>query len=128
MQTNNQRYADKVFPHVQAMATQPTAGKYKTLCKKAGSLVRNSGLMQTLAFMQAKGMKPNETHHRTLLDHLCQELVALNCIPTATADLAAHVRRQQLAEYMVLTRQVLLLLNWHKRLADTLITATEEND
>jgi CRISPR type III-B/RAMP module-associated protein Cmr5 len=131
MQTNNQRFADVVFPHVRAVAQDDNAGKYKTLCKKAGSLVRNSGLMQTLAFMQAKGVKSNERHHEILLDHLREELRKLDCIPqnntTKTiADFADFVRKTQVPDYMVLTRQVLLLLNWHKRLADTLIAKEEE--
>ncbi len=126
MQTNNQRYADAVFNHVQAVANQENAGKYRTLCKKAGSLVRNSGLMQTLAFMEAKGHKDSEHHHHLLLDHLRQELINLHCIPANTPDLPAHVRQSGLPAYMVLTRQALLLLNWHKRLAETLITREED--
>jgi CRISPR type III-B/RAMP module-associated protein Cmr5 len=126
MQTNNQRYANVVFDHVQGIANQDNAGKYKTLCKKAGSLVRNAGLMQTLAFMLAKGMKDSEKHHHTLLEHLREEMIALHCIPTNTPDLHAFVRQSQLPVYMVLTRQVLLLLNWHKRQADTLITREDE--
>ena len=131
MQTNNQRFADAVFPHVQSAAKSDNAGKYKTLCKKTGSLVRNSGLMQALAFMQAKGVKENEKHHETLLNHLREELRSLNCIPQdnttkSTHDFAAFVRKTEVPDYMVLTRQILLLLNWHKRLADTFITKEDE--
>ena len=121
MQTNDQRYANEVFPNVQALAENEQAGKYKTVCKKAGSLVRNSGLMQALAFMKARGQKPAERHHQTLLDHLKMELISLGCIPSATNDLTDYIRTTSLPNYMIHTRQVLLLLNWHKRLADTLI-------
>ncbi|WP_462270684.1 type III-B CRISPR module-associated protein Cmr5 [Desulfobacter sp.] len=127
MQTNDQRYANEVFPNVQAMAGNEQAGKYKTVSKKAGSLVRNSGLMQALAFMKARGQKPAEHHHQTLLDHLQAELISLGCIPSATNDLTDYIRTTSLTSYMVHTRQVLLLLNWHKRLADTLIIQEDDS-
>lgn len=126
MQTNNQRYSNEVFQKIQSMAEDQQAGKYKTICKKAGSLVRNSGLMQTLAFMKARGQRSSEVHHRTLLDHLRDELISLGCVPAGINDLPDYIRTVSLSSYMIHTRQVLLLLNWHKRLADTLISQEEE--
>jgi CRISPR type III-B/RAMP module-associated protein Cmr5 len=126
MQTNDQRYSNEVFPNVQAMAENRQAGKYKTISKKAGSLVRNSGLMQALAFMKARGQRAGEVHHHTLLDHLRNELMSLGCIPAGTNDLPDYIQKVSLSSYMIHTRQVLLLLNWHKRLADTLISQEEE--
>ncbi|NDY71656.1 type III-B CRISPR module-associated protein Cmr5 [Desulfobacter hydrogenophilus] len=125
MQTNDQRYSNEVFQTVQAMVEDQQAGKYKTICKKAGSLVRNLGLMQALAFMKARGQRDSEVHHHTLLDHLRTELINLGCIPAGTTDLPDHIRTVSLSSYMIHTRQVLLLLNWHKRLADTLISQEE---
>lgn len=45
--------------------------KYANLAKAAPALVMNNGLMQTLAFFQAK-----EEHHRRLSRHICEWLVA----------------------------------------------------
>ena len=44
--------------------------KYMNLAKAAPALIMNNGLMQALAFYQAKG----EAHHLTLNRHLCEWL------------------------------------------------------
>ncbi len=126
MQTNDQRYANEVFLNIQAMMDDGQAGKYKTVCKKAGSLVRNSGLMQAMAFLKARGQRQAEHHHQTLLDHIKDELIGLGCIPPATNDITDYIRTTSLSNYMIHTRQILKLLNWHKRLADTLILQEED--
>jgi len=128
IQSKNQRFANAVFPLVQEISAQENAGKYKTLAKKAGSLVRNSGLMQTLAFFQAKGQKYD--HFNILTSHLEYELIGLGIIPARTDHtgnyLFDYVLKSSVPEYMYLTREILHLLNWHKRLADTLITKEED--
>ncbi len=128
VQSKSQKFANAVFPRVQAISQGDSAGavKYKTIAKKAGSLVRNSGLMQTLAFFQAKGQK--EPHFKTLASHLTAELSELNIIPTDTGSLFDHVRASSVPQYMYLTRETLHLLNWHKRLADTLIIKDEKEE
>lgn len=133
MRSKSQLFADTVFPKVQEIAALQQqnqdlrARKYKSLCKRAGSLVRNSGLIQTLAFFMAKGQRDAERHHLDLLHHLQTELRSLNILPQGN-DLAEHARTVSLPEYMYMTREVLHLLNWHKRLADTLIEGTADND
>ena len=124
-QSKSQTFANAVFPNVQVAASSDKASKYKTLSKKAGSLVRNSGLMQTLAFMKAKANRPGEHHHAIFYSHLQQELSTLGILPQQQA-LFDYVRQSSVPEYMYLTREVLHLMNWHKRLADTLITKEDE--
>jgi len=125
IQSKSQRFANAVFPHVLEVADgDPTeAGKYKTLCKKAGSLLRNSGLMQTLAFFQARGQK--DIHFNILTTHIEKELVNLEILPENSAPpdqyLFDQVRHSSVPVYMYYTREVLHLLNWHKRLCDTLL-------
>lgn len=117
IQSKDQRFANAVFPNVREAAAKEDKDKYKTLCKKAGALVRNSGLMQTLAFFKAR----NEAHHQAFYDHLESELRQLGVLPCNDTGLFDQVRAASVPEYMVLTREVLHLMNWHKRLADTLI-------
>lgn len=132
MRSKSQIFADTVFPRVQEIASAQQQGqdlqarKYKSLCKRAGSLVRNSGLIQTLAFCTAKGQRPSEAHHHDLLNHLESELQAL-AILAGGQNLFDHARTASLPEYMYLTREVLHLLNWHKRLADTLIQGAADD-
>lgn len=128
IQSKSQQFASKVFPNIQQAANSDRSTKYKTLCKKAGGLVRNSGLMQTLAFFRAKGQKSNEVHHLDLFSHLEAELRVLNILPQGSESLFEHVRTASVPEYMYLTREVLHLMNWHKRLAETLITKGDDND
>lgn len=130
IQTKSQRFANAVLPRVLAVAgdDQGQARKYKTLCKKAGSLVRNSGLMQVLAFFHARAQR--EHHFKTLIDHLTSELVAGEVIePDAENQeryLFDYVRTTSVPVYMILTREVLHLLNWHKRFCDTLIDGKQQ--
>ncbi len=126
IQSKSQRFANVVFNHVMevAVGNPNEAGKYKTLCKKAGSLVRNSGLMQTLAFFQARSQK--EAHFLTLTQHLEKELLTLHILEENPSPPERYffdsVRSSSVPVYMYLTREVLHLLNWHKRLCETLIT------
>ena len=128
IQSKSQKFADKVFPNVQDASQQDNAAKYKTLCKKSGSLVRNSGLIQTLAFFQAKSQRKGEEHHKKFYEHLQQELADLKILPPKTTDLFDYVRKCSVPEYMYLTREILQLLNWHKRLAETLISMEDDDD
>lgn len=135
MQSKSQKFANAVFENVQKIAaiqqasTSPNddqdmlAQKYKSLCKRAGSLVRNSGLMQTVAFFEARAKK--DDHYLFLRDHLNDELKDLQ-INTGTESLLDFTRGRSLPQYMYLTREVLHLLNWHKRLADAMIRGTAD--
>ncbi|MCK9174757.1 MAG: type III-B CRISPR module-associated protein Cmr5 [Desulforhopalus sp.] len=119
MKSKSQRYAEVVLPNVQKAAEGEWADKYKTLSKKAGSLVRNSGLIQTLAFFKSK---TKEQQHAILLGHLQDELQKLSILKGQDDDLLyKQAQEASLPQYMVLTRETLHLLNWHKRFADTLI-------
>ena len=139
MQTKNQKFADKVFDRViiisneqQENLNQPKddkAKKYKSLCKRAGGLLRNSGLVQFLAFLKAKAKADSADHHRRLITHLQEELIELDIIKPLPEDndLYGYSRKISLPRYMYLTREVLNLLNWHKRHVDTLIEGNLDN-
>lgn len=130
--SRNQAYSAAVYENVCSVAKEPEriAGKYKGLCKRAGSLVRTSGLMQTVAFMEARGHPGSEKQYHILLEHLQSELLDLKVVNQQQGPLwlAAYVRKLELPEYMALTSKILLLLNWHKRLVETFITADVEEE
>lgn len=136
MRSKSQIFADAVFPNVQNVAmgeanenssnSDREARKYKSLCKRAGSILRNSGLIQMLAFLQAKSRKESEVHHEWLFRHLGTELNALHIIPDQE-NLFDHARKASLPEYMYLTRETLHLLNWHKRFSETLIAGNADD-
>jgi hypothetical protein len=76
--------------------------------------------MQYLAFLKARGQRQSERHHQILYKHLQEEISAIGVIG-GDVDLFDYSRKTGLPVYMRLTREVLLLLQWHKRLADILI-------
>jgi CRISPR type III-B/RAMP module-associated protein Cmr5 len=158
MKSKSQQYADKVFPNVQSVAALQQNGgegdaqakkegdaqakkegdaqakKYKSLCKKAGALIRISGLMQAVAFFVSKSKSKNEAEkyqHLEFLHHLQNELTSLAVVDSKSVHgsewLLDYVRNQNLPKYMVMTREILQLCNWHKRLADTLIAGTSDD-
>lgn len=118
MKSKSQRFSETVFGNVDAIAggLEAKAREYRSLCKSAGSIMRNSGLMQFLAFLQAR----NKHQHRALYGHLCAELENLGIV-SGGGELIESVRGSSLPRYMYLTREILNLLQWHKRLAEILI-------
>jgi len=118
----SQRYSDLVFKNVTAMsdAKSDTPKRYKSLCKRAGGIFRTVGLIQFMAFIEAKSAK--EDHYKFLADHLRRELKDLNLVPDyAPAKCMETIRGMQLPAYMHISRSVLQLLQWHKRIAEIMI-------
>ena len=135
MRSKSQIYADIVFQQVRDLVAespseehQKLAGKYRSLCKRSGGVMRTVGLIQFLTFLAAKAQKDREKHHEYLLHHLQASLnetgVVLSADPKA---LLRIVREQALPEYLRTTTEVLKLLQWHRRMAEVLI-AKEEPD
>jgi CRISPR type III-B/RAMP module-associated protein Cmr5 len=135
MQSKSQKFSDMVFTSVQEIARLQQQGdgddrlarKYKSLCKRSGGVLRNSGLMQYLAFLKARGQRPSESHHDHLYQHLNNEIRNTGVMGRDN-DLFEHCRQAGLSVYMRLTRDILLLLQWHKRLADMLIQGDASED
>jgi len=132
--TKSQIFSKHAFDRVQSRVQQATdekggyrLRKYKSLCKRSGGALRVMGLMQFLTFLEARGQR--EPQHHDLLDDLrtsCQYLG----LPTG-GDRAAYlatVRGLELPRYMHLTREVLRLLDWHKRLSDIMIEGTVDDN
>ena len=136
MKTRSQLFSEAVFGNVHEIATGDPANarKYRGLCRSAGSLVRNTGLLPALAFFAARGSR--EPQHHDLLRHLEHELNVLDLVtpPLPAADypggvfpLVSWLRGCDLSDYLRVSRDVLRLLTWHKRLAETLIVGIESS-
>ena len=125
-QSKSQRYSASVFTTIQQYVTNPAyeqqrKEKYKILCKRSGGLLRTMGLIQFLTYLQAKGQK--EFNHKDLLDHLRSECCTLVAGVKGQDEeqFLKNVRNYDLPIYMQVTREVLLLLRWHKQISDVLI-------
>jgi len=138
-QTRSQKYSQAVFELVRDLVNAPEkkqlnnqgVRRYKALCKRSGSMLRTVGLIQFLIYLKAKAMKNGEEHHRALLEHVQSALGSLKILESKDTDIMIDkIRKHNLPEYMRLTREVLHLLQWHKRISDILIqgTAAEGDD
>jgi CRISPR type III-B/RAMP module-associated protein Cmr5 len=132
MQSKSQLYSDAVFRRVSAYVNNQetdnkTKKKYKSLCKRAGGVLRTVGLIQFLTFLKAKAQKDSELHHKTLLEHLQQELNVFNILTSNNIDvMLSNIREESLPNYMHTTKETLKLLQWHKRMSDILIEGTAD--
>jgi CRISPR-associated protein Cmr5 len=124
-QTLDQKRAEYAWEQV-SQAVQIIAD-YTREAKGAPVLIMGSGLMQTLAFFQAKG-KPQ---HLVLLGHLCRWLGRTlggtlvtdqdRFPPEAAADFSAVMAALNAAPsslYLRATDEVLALLRWIRQFAD----------
>jgi CRISPR-associated protein Cmr5 len=98
------------------MENEPIRKNYGAIANNAPTLVRSAGLLQALAFYEAKG----EEHHVRLLQNLETELRELGILP-ADATLRTFVMNCDLVTYMRLTQEVLALCQWHKRFAQSVL-------
>lgn len=127
MQSREQEYAARVHARVDEFRAQhPNEGdndrkRYGSMAHKLPILVRQAGLVQALAFVQSRNKAPTTQ----LLDDLAQTVGS-----GTTASLLDRSRRANLAEYMVLTDQVMLALKWYKRFAQSVlkVESTDEDD
>ena len=131
MQTKSQLFSDAVFRRISAYINIETDDKakkkYKSLCKRAGGLLRTVGLIQFLTFLNAKAMG-KEIQHEILLQHLQQELHHFKIVKSNNiSQMLTKIREQSLPNYMHTTKETLKFLQWHKRIADILIEGTVDD-
>lgn len=126
-QTLDQKRAEYAWEQVSQAAQNHIIADYTREAKGAPVLIMGSGLMQTLAFFQAKG-KPQ---HLALLGHLCRWLgktlggTAIpgqapfpdqNAANLTTVMAALHAAPSSL--YLRATDESLALLRWIRQFAD----------
>jgi len=135
MKTKSQKYSTFVFETVQNLisaqgdAESMPLKRYKSLCKRAGGILRTVGLIHFLSFMAAKATKESEIHYAYLLEHLRRELSDINIVNSAdNGELLQVIRNQELPEYMRTTSETLKLLQWHKRVSEILIAGSAEEE
>lgn len=124
----SQRYSDLVFKNVEKAADKAgdVPKRYKSLCKRAGGILRTVGLIQFMAFIKAKGAK--EDHYKILAEHLSSELGEIGMTQKGqNLECLEALRRMNLPSYMNTTRAALQLLQWHKRIAEILIKGTADD-
>ena len=126
-QTLDQKRAEYAWEQVNQVAQQRIIADYTREAKGAPVLIMGGGLMQTLAYLRAKG-KPQ---HLALLGHLCRWLGRKlggtpvtdqdRFPPEAAADFSTVMAALNAAPsslYLRATDEVLALLRWIRQFAD----------
>lgn len=114
MQIRTQKYAELAYPLVSAIKDSDLESKYRTLALNLPTMILQSGLMQTVGFLKAKGKK----EHDELYRHLT---VLLN-----DRNLHETVRQSDITKYQRLTRNAIEASSWLKRYTQALLE--KEND
>lgn len=115
MQTRDQKYAVDVYEKVSLIKGKEDEafGKsYGAMAHKLPVLIRTAGLAQALAFVEARGKKPQK--------RLLEDLAGTVKKPDAAA-LLKRARESEMSEYMLLTHQVIDALLWYKRFAQSVL-------
>jgi len=112
MHTLQQEYAQKVYKKVESYKDNSERTQYGSMAHKFPVLVRQAGLIQTLAFVQTRG-KPAQ---KVLLEHLAQVVA-----DQSATEFVQQCREADLTTYMWLTRQTLSALEWFKRFAQSVL-------
>jgi CRISPR-associated protein Cmr5 len=94
--------------------------EYTNAAKSTASLVMNSGLMQTLAFLKSK----NTAEHKALLEHLLIWLDIRFLTQQEKSDppkferVMMELHKVDSSTYMQLTSETMALLRWIRQFAD----------
>ena len=117
VQTRKQRISGKILGQVQKIKDSESDAnqkKYGTMAHRLPILVHSAGLVQALAFVQAK--KKNTKAWGKYIDDLALTLGKNN-----GDQLFRDVQGAPLKEYMTLTHQVNEALVWYKRFAESIL-------
>lgn len=113
MHTLEQELAKKVYDQVsQLQPKTPLADEYGGMANKLPVLIRQAGLVQALAYVQARG----KGGAKKLLEDLAQTLGE-----NSANDLLKRSYKANLLEYMRLTREATIALTWYKRFAQSVL-------
>ena len=116
--TKDQLRAQTAFTNVTQFAvgrSQTQKDRYGGMAHKLPVLIRASGLLQALVFVEARG----DNEHQTLLEHLAQTVYPQQ----NKIYLLQQSRTTNLTEYMHLTREVLAVCLWYKRFGQSILDA-----
>lgn len=116
MEIRTQKYAELAYPLVDVVKGKDLESKYRTLALNLPTMILQSGLMQTVGFLIAKGAD----EHKEIYRHLT---VLLN-----DANLHTTVRQSDITQYQRLTRNAIEASGWLKRYTQALLEKENAND
>jgi CRISPR/Cas system CMR-associated protein Cmr5 small subunit len=115
--TRQQVWANAAFEAVLARKEKDGASKFATYCMRGPNLMRQSGLVQALAFLLARA--PGDRMAREYVDAVARALE-----PDSNARaLLDRARKADLAEYLFLSRSAVGVALWLRRFAQSELDA-----
>lgn len=116
----DQKRAAQAYKDVSKVAKEKENDKeyqkrYGVMALKLTALIRSAGLCQAVHFVASRNKDP----YNELLKHLAAQLKRVNSsIKEGDKDsLPDVIRKAELNEYLLLTREALAVVNWYGRLA-----------
>ena len=115
MKTREQQYAAQAYRQVYEIYAEDESysDAHGSMAHKLPVLVHQAGLVQALAFVDARGKDP----HKKLLEHLASVVLDGG----TRGELLDRSRNDGLIAYMHLTENVLAVLAWYKRFAQSIL-------
>jgi CRISPR/Cas system CMR-associated protein Cmr5 small subunit len=113
--TRQQEWAKAAFKAVALVKTSKDAEHYRTLCMNTPYLIKQSGLVQAVAFL-LRDQKKNGA----FVDDLAKALAKPD-----RASLQRDAQEFGLAQYMGLTRDAIAVAVWFRRFAQSELKAPE---
>lgn len=117
MQTREQIYAVQTMKCLNSVLNTTYQEDYKRLARRFPVLVRRLGLLHALAYLQEKGQK--DEWYQMFYAHL-NTILQETRVLKAQEQLIDCAQHQQ-STYLYLTREVMYVVQWMKRLSDTMI-------
>ena len=114
----DQERAQLALTHVRSVQQDAASVQeaYGSLCQRLPSLLHTSGLLQTLAFMEARSSSKGHFEH--LLGHLAGQL------GHQRAGIVETVANADTTRYVWLAREAQRCLVWYKRFAESVLGVT----
>jgi CRISPR type III-B/RAMP module-associated protein Cmr5 len=101
---------------------------YRALCESFPALLRSAGLVQAVAYLEAKG-KGKDNEYSALLDHFQQHFRGLKLLDAEKQEeLPAKITSENLSmpQYRYYSAIAFKVGHWHKRLAQALLRQREK--
>jgi CRISPR-associated protein Cmr5 len=113
MITRDQRRAQHAYKSFASLQTKEQRDNYKVLVNGLGANILRSGLAATIAFFERENAR-SRTEAELLLEHLAKANIP-GLEGTTATTLPDKVRKLELEQYILATREMLRVALWFRR-------------
>lgn len=107
-------------------AEKKEESKYRTLCLKMPALLKQSGVVQALAFIRSR----DKDHGKKFCDELAEAygISATDSKKSAGETLQDRAQKEELPQYLVLSRDLIEVSVWFRRFAQSELKAEDDDE